>query len=108
MILKALYDLAQREELVPDPNFEIKPVSWVIRVGDGGRFLGIVPLKQAEKIPEKDWDKNAHTRRPFDKTDIVIFAKSGLSGRLERCIPIGEYRDKAYRVTREILEDWGG
>lgn len=41
MILKALYDLAIREELVPDPDFENKPVSWVIRVGDGGRFLGI-------------------------------------------------------------------
>ncbi len=52
MILKALYDLAQREELVPDPDFEIKSVSWVIRVGDGGRFLGIESLKQAEKISE--------------------------------------------------------
>ncbi|MBC2717721.1 MAG: type I-C CRISPR-associated protein Cas8c/Csd1 [Desulfobacteraceae bacterium] len=41
MILKALYDLAQREELIPDPDFEIKPVSWVIRVGDNGLFLGI-------------------------------------------------------------------
>jgi len=52
MILKALYDLAQREELVPDPDFEIKPVSWVIRVGDNGRFWGIEPLKQAEMLPE--------------------------------------------------------
>ena len=52
MILKALYDLAQREELVPDPDFEIKPVSWIVRVGDGGRFLGIEALKHAEKIPE--------------------------------------------------------
>jgi CRISPR-associated protein Csd1 len=52
MILKALYNLAQREELVPDPDFEIKPVSWIIRVGDDGHFLGIEPLKQAEKIPE--------------------------------------------------------
>lgn len=52
MILKALYDLAIREELVPDPDFEIKPVSWIIRVGDDGRLLGnIVPLKQAEKLP---------------------------------------------------------
>jgi CRISPR-associated protein Cas8c/Csd1 subtype I-C len=51
MILKALYDLAIREELVPDPDFEIKPVSWVIRVGDGGKLLGIEPLKQAEKLP---------------------------------------------------------
>ena len=52
MILKALYDLAIREELVPDPDFENTPVSWVIRVGDSGRFLGIEPLKQAEKLPE--------------------------------------------------------
>jgi len=52
MILKALYDLAIREELVPDPDFEIKPVSWVIRVGEGGRFLSFEPLKQAEKLPE--------------------------------------------------------
>ena len=52
MILKALYDLAQREDLVPDPDFEIRPVSWVIRVGDDGRFLGIEPLKQAEMLPE--------------------------------------------------------
>jgi len=52
MILKALYDLAQREDLVPDPDFEIRPVSWVIRVGDSGRFLSIGPLKQAEMLPE--------------------------------------------------------
>jgi CRISPR-associated protein Csd1 len=52
MILKALYDLAQRENLVPDPDFEIQPISWVIRVGDDGRFLGIDPLKQAEMLPE--------------------------------------------------------
>lgn len=50
MLLKALYDLAIREELVPDPDFEIKPVSWVIRVGDGGKLLGIEPLKQTEKL----------------------------------------------------------
>ena len=50
MILKALYDLAQREELVPDSDFEIKPISWVIRLGDNGRFLNIEPLKQAEKL----------------------------------------------------------
>jgi hypothetical protein len=62
----------------------------------------------AEKIPEKEWDKNAHTRRNPDKTDIVVFAKSGLSGRLEQCILIGEFRDKAYRVTHELLDKWGG
>ncbi len=52
MILKALYELAKREVLVPDPDFEIKPVSWVIRVGDNGRFLSVEPLKHAEWLPE--------------------------------------------------------
>ncbi|MBN1904522.1 MAG: type I-C CRISPR-associated protein Cas8c/Csd1 [Deltaproteobacteria bacterium] len=50
MILKALFDLAQREDLLPDPDFEIKPISWVIRVGDNARFLSIEPLKQTEKL----------------------------------------------------------
>jgi len=45
-------ELAQREELVPDLDFEIKPVSWVIRVNDNGKFLGIEPLKQVEKLPD--------------------------------------------------------
>ncbi len=67
----------------------------------------------AECISEKDWYKNAHTRRPFDKTDIIVFAKSGLSksrlsGRLERCIQIGGRRDNADRVTCELLDEWGG
>ena len=52
MILKALYDLAINTNLIPDPDFEIKPVSWIIRVGDGGRLLGIEPSKQPEKLPE--------------------------------------------------------
>ena len=32
----------------------------------------------------------------------------GSSGRLQRCLPIGEYRDRAYRVRRDLLEEWGG
>ena len=65
MILKALYDLAQREELVPDPDFEIKPVAWIIRVGDGGRFLGIEPLKQAEKLSEGSKKKPRMLGKPM-------------------------------------------
>ena len=61
-----------------------------------------------EAIPEEDWHKNAHTRRQPDHTDIVVFGKEGLSGRLERCIPIGGWRDGAYRVGQELLDGWGG
>lgn len=57
----------------------------------------------------KDKLKNAHTRRTWTgETDIVVFAQKNISGRFDKCIPIGEFRDKAYRVKKEILEEWGG
>ncbi len=70
-------------------------------------FYVVKDKKEAREIPEKDWDKNAHTRRQFDSTDIIVSAKLGLSGRLERCIPIGVYYDNAYRVKPELLAEWG-
>lgn len=80
----------------------------------GNRLLyGIIGLyvvegvEAASKVSEADWHKNAHTRRKPDDTDYVVFAKRGLSGRLGRCIPIGEWRDKAYRVTKDLLDRWG-
>jgi hypothetical protein len=27
---------------------------------------------------------------------------------LERCLPIGEWRDRAYRVRRALIDEWGG
>ena len=42
MILQALYDLAQKEGLMEDPNFELKPVAWLVRLSDKGELLGIV------------------------------------------------------------------
>jgi len=62
----------------------------------------------AKAVPEGDWHKNAHTRREPDPGDIVVFGKEGLSGRLERCILIGRWRRGAYRVTEELLYEWGG
>jgi hypothetical protein len=40
--------------------------------------------------------------------DIVVRAKPGVSGRLRRCIPIGELRDRVYRVRYDLLDAWGG
>jgi hypothetical protein len=67
----------------------------------------IVP---APSVPEEQWHANAHTRRHLepDDTDIAVRAKPGISGRLERCIPIGSFRDRAYRVEPELLAAWGG
>jgi hypothetical protein len=37
-----------------------------------------------------------------------VRGKPGLSGRFNRSIPIGEWRDNAYRVCRDLEESWGG
>lgn len=41
MILQALVQLADNEQLVPDPDFEIKPVSWVIVLKADGSLVQI-------------------------------------------------------------------
>jgi len=40
-MLQALYELAHDEGLLDDPDFEPKPVAWLIRVGDGGKLISI-------------------------------------------------------------------
>ncbi|HYS56165.1 MAG TPA: type I-C CRISPR-associated protein Cas8c/Csd1 [Thermoanaerobaculia bacterium] len=40
MIYQALYDLAQREQLVDDPAFEPAPVAYLIKLGRRGEYLG--------------------------------------------------------------------
>ncbi len=64
----------------------------------------------ATEIPNSDRDMNAHSRRllPVGAKDVIIRARPEISGRLERCLPIGEWRDRAYRVRRDVLEEWGG
>lgn len=64
-------------------------------------------ITRAKSIPPEDRYKNAHTRRKNDDTDIVILGRTGTSGRLAKCIPIGEFRNHAYRITEELLNLWG-
>lgn len=60
-------------------------------------------------IPEDRFAENAHTRKcKRGESDIVVRAKPAVSGRFDRCVPIGEYRDRAYRVRNDLLETWGG
>ncbi len=60
-------------------------------------------------MPPKQWHENAHVRKvKRGETDIVVRAKPGSSGRFERCIPIGEWRNRSYRVRNDVLDAWGG
>lgn len=67
-------------------------------------------FRLAIDIPPTDRDINAHSRRELkpDAQDLIVCARSSVSGRLERCVQIGEWRDRAYRVKRDLLEKWGG
>jgi hypothetical protein len=62
----------------------------------------------AKVIPRSRWAENAHTRRVPKDGDIVVRAKTGSSGRLRRCVPIGELRGRVYRVRNDLLDAWGG
>lgn len=63
MILQALYQLAQSDNLVDDPDFEIKPVAWLVHIGVGGEFRGIVGT---HSIPESEGGKKKP--RPVPKS----------------------------------------
>lgn len=52
MILQGLYELAQREGLVDDPDYEWKPVAHVIHLGAGGRFLGVLGTRIESPVSE--------------------------------------------------------
>jgi hypothetical protein len=73
-----------------------------------GMFV-VQEVVPAVRVPPERWRENAHIRKTNPgQSDIVVRAKPGVSGRFDRCLPIGEYRGGAYRVQTDLLEKWGG
>ncbi len=63
----------------------------------------------AGRVPPDRWRENAHVRKAKrGETDIVVRAKRDVSGRFDRCVTVGEWRSGAYRVRRDLLDEWGG
>lgn len=72
-------------------------------------FYSVAEVVNAADVPHGRWHENAHTRRRVDgRDDVIVRAVARESGRLDRAIPIGEYRDRSYRVTEALLAEWGG
>jgi len=66
-------------------------------------------VMRARDVPDSARARNAHTRRrDVADSDIVVFARAGVSGRCARYVGIGVWRDRAYRVREDLLEAWGG
>lgn len=73
-----------------------------------GLFI-VDEVVEAGEVPPERYDENAHTRRSAGRTtDLIVRGRRGSSGRLERCIPFCEYRDRGYRVLPSVLDRWGG
>ncbi|HEX4051159.1 MAG TPA: hypothetical protein VHY19_09795 [Steroidobacteraceae bacterium] len=75
-------------------------------------LIGAILVEQVDRAtdwPAGRYDQNAHTRRELaaDAPDIIVVGDPAGSGRLTRCIPVGEYRNRAYRLRSDILEAWG-
>jgi CRISPR-associated protein Csd1 len=78
MILQALYELAQAEGLMDDPDFERKPVAWLVRVGQGGKLLGIEGTHQ---VPATEGDgKRKKPPKPVAKRFLVPRESARTSG----------------------------
>jgi len=62
------------------------------------------------RVPKPRWRENAHTRRRvgYSASEIVVRSEPGASGRLAVMLPIGDYRNRAYRVEKSLLAAWGG
>lgn len=74
-------------------------------------LIGIMYVDEivdAMDVSKSRWDENAHTRRKPVQGEIIVRAMRKVSGRFTKVLPIGEYRDRAYRVTHDILDEWGG
>ena len=46
MILQALCRLADQEQLIDDPDFEVKPVAWIIALDHTGQLNQIVDQRR--------------------------------------------------------------
>ncbi len=69
MILKRLYELAEREKLLDDPAFESQPVPIIIKVGESGKYLGIEERRGEIVITTK---KGAPKTRPDRGKEILV------------------------------------
>jgi len=69
----------------------------------------VAEVVRLETVPAARWQENAHTRRSEHRpTDVIVRADPRASGRLRACFPVGDFRDRAYRVARDVLDAWGG
>lgn len=68
----------------------------------------IAKIERAGAVLEDERWRSAHTRRhPVRESEVIVTADPRTSGRFRRGVPFCDRRDGAYRVRRDLLEEWG-
>jgi CRISPR-associated protein Csd1 len=107
MILKRLYELAEREKLLDDPAFETLPVPIIIKVDDSGKYLGLedrygeiaVPSKKDPAKTKRGDGKKLSVPKPHGNTANAGFARY-FADTLARVLPVSdEKKSVASRKT---------
>ena len=64
MILQALYELARHERLMEDPDFEWKPIAWLVVLDDAGNLLGIQGTHTVLEAVESEEEQAKRKKKP--------------------------------------------
>ncbi len=99
MILRRLYELAQREGLLDDPAFETRAIPFVVQFAPDGSYLSIhdrrslieqkVATKATPAKPKRDKGKELSVPRPHGNTANPGFA-CFFADTLQRVLPVDE------------------
>lgn len=97
MILRRLYELAEREKLLDDPAFEAMPVPFIVKVGRDGQYLGIeerrgevtIPTKKGPPKSKRDKGKELLIPKAHGNTANPGFARF-FADTLARVLPIND------------------
>lgn len=92
MMLRALYELAQRQKLLENPDFEKKKIDFTLSVDDVGRAVGLVPMGdkigRGKEIYVPRLPKRAYAVAAgflSDKSEYVLGLAEEVTERTQRC-----------------------
>jgi len=106
MILQELYDFAIRDNLVPDPDFETKPISWLVHISHNGRLVNIEGTHYRVEIETKSKAKDKKTKfKLLSKQFLVPRCGSRTSG--DRAFFLYDKADYVFGLNvPEAKEPW--
>jgi len=109
MILKRLYELAEREGLLDDVAFESVPVPFIVNVGVNGEYLGIEERRGVITLPSRKKDAPPKTKPDKGKEILSPRAHGNTANRgfaryfvdtLARVLPVSDDpKSAASRLT---------